>query len=156
MKAKNDKDKLIKESQEKNIVLCEDCFFRDPKDHKCNCDTLEHQGCDAPMRDDFYCADGERRYKTHIVKILPEYIQPVIEGKKNFEIRYNDRRYHVGDTLVLREWNPVANTYTGRECTRKIIYVFSDVFDEYLQPGYVVLGLDPVIADGRNDESMGY
>lgn len=35
--------------------------------------------------------------KVHKLKILPEYYNAQIEGKKNFEIRKNDRNYQVGD-----------------------------------------------------------
>lgn len=39
----------------------------------------------------------------HELKILPEYYKAQVEGKKNFEIRKNDRDYKLGDKLVLQE-----------------------------------------------------
>lgn len=45
---------------------------------------------------------------THHLKILPEYFQGVINGKKPFEIRYNDRDFKKGDRVILEE-------YTGKE-----------------------------------------
>ena len=35
--------------------------------------------------------------KIHELKTLPEYFDAVFMGKKNFEIRKNDRDYKVGD-----------------------------------------------------------
>ena len=44
--------------------------------------------------------------KVHELKILPEYYKAQKAGKKNFEIRKNDRDYKVGDKLVLKEYDP--------------------------------------------------
>lgn len=41
---------------------------------------------------------------THHLKILPEYFEEVIAGKKPFEIRFNDRNFKVGDRVELREY----------------------------------------------------
>lgn len=72
---------------------------------------------------------------AHELKILPEYFEPAFAGIKNFEIRYNDRNYQVGDTVVLREW--VDGNYTGRKFNRKIQYLT----DYQQKVGYVVMDL---------------
>lgn len=73
---------------------------------------------------------------VHELKILPEFIQPQIEGKKNFEIRKNDRNYQVGDTLVLKEYDPKTNNFTGINMLAEVTYI-----TDYMQKdGYVVLG----------------
>lgn len=56
-------------------------------------------------------------------KIWPEYFQQVLDGNKTFELRLNDFSIKKGDTLILKEWNPETETYTGRELKRKIGYV---------------------------------
>ena len=58
----------------------------------------------------------------HELKILPEYFDAVNCGKKNFEIRLNDRNYQEDDELILREWN--GEEYTGRECHRWVGYIY--------------------------------
>lgn len=74
----------------------------------------------------------------HELKILPQYFDDVITHKKNFEVRFNDRNYQVGDTLLLREYT--RGDYTGRNYQTKIIYILDDI--DYLNPNYIILGLE--------------
>ncbi|WP_053766697.1 ASCH/PUA domain-containing protein [Enterococcus hirae] len=77
--------------------------------------------------------------KTHELKILPEYFEAVTSGRKQFEIRENDRNFKIGDQLILREWS--KNEYTGDSYKAEITYI-----TDYAQrDGYVVLGI-------RNEE----
>lgn len=39
----------------------------------------------------------------HELKILPEYFNEIMYGRKKFEVRFNDRNFKVGDTLLLKE-----------------------------------------------------
>jgi len=50
--------KALKDAQPE-IVRCKDCKHRDPEDKKCDCghDILWQ----LPRRDDWFCADAERR-----------------------------------------------------------------------------------------------
>lgn len=78
---------------------------------------------------------------VHDLKILPEYFEPVAEGLKTFEVRKNDRGFAVGDRLILREWQKLPyNCYTGGEIEAVVTYILDS--EEYLQPGYVVLGIE--------------
>lgn len=79
---------------------------------------------------------------THELKITSQYYDASASGAKNFEVRKNDRNYHVGDVLHLRECNG-PNIYTGREHYAKITYILDD--STYLADGYVVLGLTPCV-----------
>ncbi|ELI7915190.1 DUF3850 domain-containing protein [Yersinia enterocolitica] len=68
-------------------------------------------------------ASHSRTVITHQLKILPEYFQAVIEGRKKAELRTNDRDFKVGDYLLLAEWNSGADEYSGR----KIVVEISDI-----------------------------
>lgn len=61
----------------------------------------------------------------------------MLERRKRFEIRYNDRGYQVGDVLILREYT-IENGYTGQSLSANIIYMTD--FMQY--PGYLVLGIE--------------
>lgn len=62
-------------------------------------------------------------------KVWPEYFQAIIDGKKTYELRLADFACKEGDILVLREWDPKTNDYTGRKIEKKVTYVgkFKDV-----------------------------
>ena len=52
-------------------------------------------------------------------KVWPEYFQLILNGKKNVEIRLADFQINEGDILVLEEYDPETNTYTGRKIKKK-------------------------------------
>lgn len=62
---------------------------------------------------------------THNLKIDPLYFQPVIERKKLFEIRFNDRNFQVGDTVILQEYDRFNQKYTGRSLSATITFITS-------------------------------
>ncbi len=86
-------------------------------------------------------ASHSQAVRTHQLKILPEYFQAVIEGKKKAELRTNDRDFKVGDYLLLAEWNSGADEYTGR----KIILGISDITQcDFATPNLVMISFfDP-------------
>ena len=75
---------------------------------------------------------------THELKIRPEYFGAVVLGYKTFELRKNDRDYHINDKLILKEWD---TDYTGRKIERYVSYVFRGTGEYGLQEGYCILGL---------------
>ena len=75
---------------------------------------------------------------THHLKLHPKYFAEVIAGRKPFEIRFDDRNYRVGDTVVLMEYS-VENGATGRQHSRLITYLLDDFAG--LIPGYVAFTL---------------
>lgn len=91
--------------------------------------------------------NGIPQAKTHELKIEPRFFLAVVRGFKRFEIRQNDRAFHEGDTVVLREWLPAEvgplpsfgqlGRYTGRQVTKRIGFLT----DYAQQPGYVVFSL---------------
>lgn len=67
-------------------------------------------------------------------KILPEYFEAVLSGKKKYELRLNDFDVAEGDTLVLEEWNPATKMYTGRSVERRVTYVGRFRIDKLFWP----------------------
>lgn len=79
--------------------------------------------------------------RIHRLKTYHEYFVAQTLGIKQFEVRYNDRNYQVGDVLILREWNN-DNGYIGVAIYLRVIYVLEEF--EGLKDGYVVLGTEPL------------
>lgn len=100
--------------------------------------------------------------KTHELKSWPEYFSATLHGRKKFELRRHDRDFHVGDELLLKEWDPEKpkgilipgdypkGVYTGREVLVRVDYimkaeetlVFHPKKSEFpLHRGYVIMGI---------------
>jgi len=79
--------------------------------------------------------------KTHNLKIKPEHLIDLITGRKKAELRWNDRNYKVGDTIVFYEY--------GFLC--KITHITN--FPEALHDGYVCLSVTKpiIILEESND-----
>lgn len=74
----------------------------------------------------------------HELKIVAPYFYDVLDGIKTFEIRKNDRKYNLGDTLDLREYNQFGKFYTGRRCAVNVTYITT--FAQ--RKGWCVLGIN--------------
>ncbi|BAV81097.1 hypothetical protein [Vibrio phage CKB-S1] len=100
--------------------------------------------------------------QTHSLKIMPVYFQDVIDGRKPFEIRKNDRNFMPGDHVILREWTKDTG-YTGRTATGKVgavvdyaqaqPYVVFGFLMEYAEDGDEVLYCKD---EGRREEFFQY
>ena len=81
--------------------------------------------------------------KIHELKILPEYYDAVRSGDKRFELRRNDRDFHKGDILRLKEWD--GEKYTGEEIDVLVRYIYYGI-DEYgLSEGYCIMSIDTMM-----------
>lgn len=77
---------------------------------------------------------------THELKTWPSYFNSVMNGIKPFEVRKADRDFKIGDVLLLKEWNPTTERYTGAVCTRQVCYILKG--GQFgIESGYVVMGL---------------
>jgi ribosomal protein S17 len=56
-------------------------------------------------------------------KVWPELYQQIVDGNKTFELRLADFECNQDDILVLREWDPKTQEYTGRELEKTVTYV---------------------------------
>jgi len=63
---------------------------------------------------------GER---IHELKIWPSEFVMLKNFTKRYEIRRADRDYQVGDTVILREWDPTTGQYSGNACRAEIIHL---------------------------------
>ena len=66
--------------------------------------------------------------KIHTLKTINPWFQMMLDSKKSFEVRVNDRNYKPGDVLHLREYDPVLDSYSGRSCKVEVLSV-TDIND---------------------------
>jgi ubiquitin len=105
---------------------------------------------------------------THRLKTWPEYYVAIQEGRKPFELRFNDRNFQVGDKLILEEFVPCEDCgatgkyqdetpgpgvgvwncptcegakgkFTGRGVTRYVSYILPGTFG--LKDGWIIMGI---------------
>ena len=86
----------------------------------------------------------------HELKILPEYFGPVLERRKNFELRKNDRDFKVNDFLALNEWTK-EDGYTGRALLARVVYILDPNEVAACVPGYVIMGIEVVNVVGQRE-----
>ena len=79
---------------------------------------------------------------THQLKTWTWFFQAIVDGKKPWEIRFNDRDFKVGDILILREFDPERNSYTGKILKRQVEYIYSSAYG--LEKGYVIMTLSEI------------
>lgn len=60
----------------------------------------------------------------HRIKIWPIFFESVLDGSKIFEYRINDRDYRKGDLVLMEEFCPEKEVYTGRWVEAEIGFVF--------------------------------
>ena len=53
-------------------------------------------------------------------KTWPHLFEKIIRGEKNFDIRLADFELKEGDILILREWDPIRQRYTGRSINKMV------------------------------------
>ena len=85
----------------------------------------------------------------HELKILKTFYDAIIYRTKTFEIRKNDRGFHIGDTLILKPVNDSGCYLTGYKAIEcKVTFVLTDWG---LKDGYVALGIELL---ERKDEKI--
>ena len=78
--------------------------------------------------------------RYHLLKTVQPYYGDIETGKKNFEIRFNDRDFRPGDMLILREYLPAFKTYTGKYFIAQAAYILhGGVYG--LASGYCIIAL---------------
>ena len=92
-------------------------------------------------------SNRRREPRTHDLKTWNPVFEAMERDDKPFDVRRADRDFRIGDTLLLREYNPYAQGdpsggYSGRQTKREITYVLSGG-KAGIESGYCVLGLRP-------------
>ena len=70
---------------------------------------------------------------THVLKIEPQFLNDILDGTKTFEIRKNDRDFHVGDVLRLCDLNRTVEAF--------VCYMLENAQEYGLMDGYVIMGI---------------
>lgn len=80
---------------------------------------------------------------THELKCWPMSFAAIKAGHKTVELRPDDRspRFSQGDRLLLREWVPETESYTGEECLVSVLHRQTGFG---LRPGFVALSIRPL------------
>lgn len=76
---------------------------------------------------------------VHELKTWPDEFDAILLNLKTHEFRKDDRGFKVGDTLILQEWNPETERYTGRNVRRTVTYIGKGGFG--IPEGYAVLSI---------------
>lgn len=81
----------------------------------------------------------------HKLKTWPVHFNAISRGDKPFELRKNDRDFIMADELLLEEYDPKEEKYTGRILHRRITCVLDWGDGDFgLKKGYCIMGLEKI------------
>lgn len=87
----------------------------------------------------------------HTLKSWSMFYRDIESGIRTSDIRCtDDRRFYVGDTMVLKEFDPVKFEYTGREQEVEITYIQTNksnpcaISHDALKDNYAVLSIKKI------------
>jgi len=75
--------------------------------------------------------------RRHELKTVNPYYTQVANNQKQFELRFNDRGFAIGDRLVLREYDLVRKSYGSRQMRQ----VYNVRNDSMLLENYVIIDM---------------
>lgn len=85
-------------------------------------------------------SDNPKTEKTHNIKIGATFFEDVVNRKKTFELRKNDRNYKKGDILEMSEYKDGKKT--GRRTKALVTYMLEEY--EGLEEGYCIMGISVI------------
>lgn len=62
---------------------------------------------------------------VHHLKTHPQFWSFLLDGSKPFEIRLNDRKYRVGDLVILKQYDPKFGYVNDDKCTSNNVHLSS-------------------------------
>lgn len=87
----------------------------------------------------------QRGAVVHELKCWTGFFEEMFNGRKNFDIRKDDRGYREGDVLRQREFiapeEAARGTYTGRELRQRVTYIMRGPMLG-LQAGWVIMSVE--------------
>lgn len=85
---------------------------------------------------------SEKIRTKHVLKTWPIYWEAIYVGRKAFELRKeDDRKFNVGDQLVLNHYDPESDYYDGSWIEADVTYVLrGPAFG--LMEGWVIMGIN--------------
>ncbi|MCD9816654.1 DUF3850 domain-containing protein [Bradyrhizobium japonicum] len=87
---------------------------------------------------------------THHLKCWPQFFNEIAAGRKKHDLRRaDDRRFRVGDILVLEEYDPQKEVFTGRVLEVEVTYITSAdlpcaLSKDALHPSFCILSISPI------------
>lgn len=91
-------------------------------------------------------SQGQFKTTEHVLKTWSVYWDAIASGRKNFEVRRDDRGFQRGDILVLRRFDPKTGLYDRvgydyRDIRKRVAYILTGG-QWGIEPGHVVMGLE--------------
>jgi uncharacterized protein YndB with AHSA1/START domain len=83
--------------------------------------------------------------RVHCLKTRPAFFGRFWTGRKTAELRRDDRDFRIGDDVLLEEWDPENEEYTGRALRCQITDIVRDAERFGLMKGFAMLSLQPYI-----------
>lgn len=63
-------------------------------------------------------------------KVWPKFFEKLLSGEKNYELRLGNFQPKPGDILVLQEWDPKTEDFTGRTLEKEVTYIATFKIDK--------------------------
>ncbi|WP_457492271.1 DUF3850 domain-containing protein [Tardiphaga sp. P5_C7] len=83
----------------------------------------------------------------HHLKCWPQFFDEIASGRKKHDLRRaDDRNFKVGDTIVLEEYSPETEAFTGRTLMVEVTYITSAdlpcaLSKDALHPSFCILSI---------------
>ena len=88
---------------------------------------------------------------THKIKLSYHYADAVMSGRKNFEVRYNDRGYQTGDKVIFTVVDEVNKNTVSHPLNREVFVITYLLHGYGLEKDWCVFGIKP-FKRGEQDE----
>lgn len=94
---------------------------------------------------------ADRAPIVHQLKCWPKFFDAIADGRKRHDLRrVGDRDFRVGDRMILREYAPEQDAYTGRHQVVEISYITSAdepcaLSEQALHEAFCILSIVPVL-----------